>query len=213
MEAMFIMLMEFMSKVMNAVETRHHDGKRTKGEGSGIHSFVSLVRWINQNKGLVKAAIANDREMFELIMKQASQTLKTYIRTGVWNTVYWVTSFDGYFYRHLFVDDDTRYKINPKVHFVWTPRNGQSMTKDEDNRLFGKIRNVANSLDKAGYDVFCYDIEWEPITLNIGDGAEKRVKYSCGNVFELLEEFLDRPSQEISKLVWQAKMEDKLQHE
>jgi len=212
MEAMYRMLMEFMSKVMDAVVARRHDGKRTEDERPGIRSCVSLGQWINCNKQAVKAAIANDSEMFELIMKQASQTLKTYIRTGVWNTVYWVTSYDGYFWNHL-TGDHTEHEINLKIHFVWTPQNGQTMTKDEDNRLFGKMKNVANSLDKAGYDVYCYVIEWEPITPNTGDGAEKRVGYSCGNVFELLEDFLGRPSQEISKLVWQAKMEDKLQHE
>lgn len=187
METLLTLLMEFMSKVLGAVQTRHSQNKRTEDEGFGIRSFVSLGKWINANKGTVKAAIANDTEMFNLIMKQATQTLKTYIKTGVWNKVYWVVSHDSI----------GRYNL--RIHFVWTPQNGRTMTKAEDNILFGKIRQVGRDLQKKGYDVDAWGVQKHaPATKDFysrgkisveNTGLEKEVTFHHGNVFQLLADF------------------------
>lgn len=185
--------MEFMGKVMDAVVARRHDGKRTEDERPGIRSCVSLGQWIKLNKAQVKATIANDSGMFKMIMKQATQTLNTYIRTGVWNKVFWVTSHDDY------SSESSSNKINLRVHFVWTPQNGQSMTKDEDNRLEKAMVRAAHHLRDAGYSAWLPEDEekgrrpYDRIGLNASTeaGSFKRIGHSSGNVFELMKDFFD----------------------
>lgn len=190
MEMLYKLLMEFMGKVLGAVQARHSQNKRTEGEGFGVRSFVSLGQWISANKEFVKAAIANDTEIFALIMKQATQTLKTYIKTGVWNELFWVVSYDG--------DDE----FNLRIHFVWTPQNGRSMSKAEDNLLFGKIKQTGRNLQKKGYVVYGLGIEQPNTQVNKeyysrgkrsvqNTGSEKTVSYHRGNIFNLLSDFFE----------------------
>lgn len=187
MEAPITLLVEFMSKVLGAAQQRKSQNKQTEEERFGLYSFVDLRKWINEHTWIVKAAIANDTEMFKLIMKKATQILNAYIKTGVWNKVYWVVSYDSV----------GRYNL--KIHYVWTPQNGRTMTKAEDNILFGQIRQVGRDLEKKGYDVDAWGVQKHvPATKDFysrgkisveNTGFEKEVTFHHGNVFQLLADF------------------------
>jgi len=187
MEAPITLLVEFMSKVLGAAQKRKSQNKQTEEERLGLYSFVDLRKWINEHTWIVKAAIANDTEMFKLIMKKATQILNAYIKTGVWNKVYWVVSYDSVG------------KYNLKIHYVWTPQNGQTMTKAEDKTLFDKIGQVGRDLEKKGYDVDAWGVQKHvPATKDFysrgkisveNTGLEKEVTFHHGNVFQLLADF------------------------
>jgi hypothetical protein len=184
MDTHFTLLMEFMSKILEAVQTRKLQNKRTKDEGDGIVDFAWLGKRISRNEEVVAAAIANDTRMFRLIMEQAIRTLNQYVKTGVWNRVFWISG-------------------GREVHFVWTPQDGKKMSPEEEKRFQRQIRKAQLSFQRRGYAVGGLTEKGTEYHLDRngyytrGKGKEteeaQRMYVCCesGTVFKLLEYFLN----------------------
>jgi hypothetical protein len=157
MDTHFTLLMEFMSKILEAVQTRKLQNKRTKDEGSGIVEFAWLGKRISRNKEVVQAAIANDTYMFRLIMEQAIRTLNQYVKTGVWNRVFWISG-------------------GREVHFVWTPQDGKKMSPEEENRFKRQIGKAQLSFQRRGYAV-TVEILSPLINFSVDGLTEKETEY------------------------------------
>jgi hypothetical protein len=192
MDTYFTMLRNFMSMILGVIKDRKSQNKRTEDEGYGIRCCAWLGKWIKENTEEVKAAIANDTQMFEMIMKQATRTLRAYIKTGVWNKVYWVKDEIGLYGR---------------IYFVWTPEDGKTLNSTEERRFKSEIIKAQKLLHNRGYHVLGLDedgFEYHLFEYHLDENgyftrgkpkaAEKALEtyvfVTSGNVFHLLANFL-----------------------